>query len=108
MGLSIGGELQAARKAYRWLAKLQLADGSWWASYRGEEVDNPQRRESNFVAYVATGLWHYYLISGERDFLQDMWPTVDGPLALCCPCRPRTGKFTGPSMLRVTPRKMPW
>ncbi len=77
MGLAIGGELQAARKAYRWLAKLQLPDGSWWASYRGEEVDNPQRRESNFVAYVATGLWHYYLISGERDFLQEMWPTVE-------------------------------
>ena len=40
MGLAIGGEVDAARKAYEWLAKMQLEDGSWWASYRGEEVDN--------------------------------------------------------------------
>ena len=77
MGLSIGGELQAARCAYEWLALKQLEDGSWWASYRGEEVDNPERRESNFVAYVATGVWHHYLVSGDRDFLRAMWPTVD-------------------------------
>jgi hypothetical protein len=77
MGLSIGGEHEAARLAYEWLAKMQLADGSWWASYRGEEIDNPQRRESNFVAYIATGVWHHYLVSGDSAFLQAMWPMVD-------------------------------
>ncbi|NCF19422.1 MAG: prenyltransferase [Haliea sp.] len=77
MGLAIGGELEAARRAYRWLAKMQLPDGSWWASYRGEEADNPRRRESNFVAYVATGVWHFYRLSGDREFLREMWPVVD-------------------------------
>ena len=77
MGLSIAGEHAAARRAYEWLARMQLEDGSWWASYRGEEVDNPQRRESNFVAYIATGVWHHYLVSGDRDFLCALWPTVD-------------------------------
>jgi hypothetical protein len=77
MGLAIGGELDAARRAYRWLASLQLDDGSWWASYRGCEVDNPRRRESNFVAYVATGVWHFFRISEDREFLREMWPTVD-------------------------------
>jgi hypothetical protein len=77
MGLSIAGELAAARKAYQWLAGLQLEDGSWWASYRGDIVDNTARRESNFVAYIATGVWHHYLISQDRDFLQKMWPTVE-------------------------------
>jgi hypothetical protein len=77
MGLSVGGELEAAARAYAWLAKMQLADGSWWASYRGEEVDNPQRRESNFVAYIATGVWHHYLVSGDGAFLRTMWPMVD-------------------------------
>jgi len=76
MGLSIGGEFDAAERAYRWLAQTQLDDGSWWAGYRGVEIDNGERRETNFVAYVATGLWHHYLISGNRDFLQEMWPTV--------------------------------
>lgn len=77
MGLSIGGELQAAERAYRWLAGLQLPDGSWWASYRGQTVDNRHRRESNFVAYIATGIWHHYLVGGNRDFLQELWPTVE-------------------------------
>ncbi len=77
MGLSIGGELDAARKAYEWLAEMQLEDGSWWASYRGQEIDNANRRESNFVAYIATGVWHHYLIAEDDDFLQAMWPMVD-------------------------------
>lgn len=76
MGLSIGGELNAAKKAYEWLASNQLEDGSWWASYRGEEVDNGSRRETNFVAYIATGVWHHYLISEDDAFLSDMWPMV--------------------------------
>src|SRR5690606_20234236 len=29
MGLTIGGELAAAQRAYQWLADEQLADGSW-------------------------------------------------------------------------------
>jgi hypothetical protein len=77
MGLSIGGEHRAAHRAYEWLQGMQLADGSWWAAYRGEEVDNKERRESNFVAYVATGVWHHYLITGDREFLAAMWPMVD-------------------------------
>lgn len=77
MGLAIGGEVEAARKAYVWLADLQLEDGSWWASYRGQEIDNTQRRETNFVAYIATGVWHQYLISKDREFLEAMWPTVE-------------------------------
>ena len=77
MGLSIGGEYDAAVAAYRWLAQTQLDDGSWWAGYRGIEIDNGERRETNFVAYVATGVWHHYLITEDMAFLQDLWPTVE-------------------------------
>jgi hypothetical protein len=77
MGLSIGGETAAAVHAYRWLAQTQLPDGSWWAGYRGIEVDNGERRETNFVAYFATGVWHHFLITGDREFLQEMWSTVE-------------------------------
>ncbi len=77
MGLSIGGEYDAARKAYEWLYGMQLVDGSWWASYRGEVVDNCERRETNFVAYIAAGIWHHFLITEDRDFLRAMWPMVD-------------------------------
>jgi len=77
MGLTIGGEHAAAKLAYEWLASVQLDDGSWWASYRGEEIDNSKRRETNFVAYIATGVWHHFLITEDRDFLEALWPAVD-------------------------------
>jgi hypothetical protein len=77
MGLSIGGEFDAAARAYRWLADTQLEDGSWWAGYRGAEIDNGERRETNFVAYIATGVWHHFLISEDREFLAEMWPVVE-------------------------------
>ncbi|MAY36476.1 MAG: prenyltransferase [Spongiibacteraceae bacterium] len=77
MGLSIGGEYDAAEAAYDWLAENQLADGSWWAAYRDGEVENRERRETNFVAYVATGVWHHYLITRRDGFLRRLWPVVD-------------------------------
>jgi len=80
MGLSIGGELEAAGRAYAWLAEQQLADGSWWAAYRDGQPDNDERRETNFVAYIATGVWHHYLVSADRDFLATLWPTVDAAI----------------------------
>ncbi len=76
MGLSIGGEWQAAEKAYFWLRDIQLADGSWWAAYKDGEVHNKERRETNFVAYIATGIWHHYLISKNLEFVRAMWDCV--------------------------------
>ncbi|MHA7816588.1 MAG: prenyltransferase/squalene oxidase repeat-containing protein [Pseudohaliea sp.] len=77
MGLAIGGEIEAAERAYAWLAARQLEDGSWWAAYRGELPDNRERRESNFVAYAATGVWHHYLVTGDDAFLERYWPMVE-------------------------------
>ncbi|GAB3284144.1 prenyltransferase [Parahaliea aestuarii] len=77
MGLSIAGELAAAERAYYWLREKQLEDGSWWAAYRDGTADNTERRETNFVAYVATGVWHHYLISRSDTFLAAMWPCVE-------------------------------
>ncbi len=78
MGLVIGGEYAAARRAYGWLRDMQLEDGSWWAAYRDGQPDCEEgRRESNFVAYVATGVWHYYLVTEELAFLGEMWPMVE-------------------------------
>lgn len=76
MALSICGEYEAAKKAYDWLAGLQLEDGSWWAAYKDGEIHNRERRETNFVAYIATGVWHHYLLTGDRAFLADLYPTV--------------------------------
>lgn len=76
MGLTLGGRLAEARRAFRWLKHMQRADGSWLAAYQGNEVADGSRAESNFVAYIATGLWHYYLCTGDKGFLRELWPTL--------------------------------
>lgn len=76
IGLAIAGETDAARRAYQWLADSQLDDGSWWCAYRLGQPDNHERRESNYVAYIATGVWHQYLITGDREVLEHFYPTV--------------------------------
>ncbi|MDA0978109.1 MAG: prenyltransferase [Proteobacteria bacterium] len=76
MGLTIGGRLDEARQAYYWMKENQLPNGSWLAAYKNGLVEDGTRAESNFVAYIATGVWHYYLVTRELAFLETMWPTV--------------------------------
>lgn len=85
MGLSIAGRHDAAADAYRWLDANQLDDGSWWAAYGddGGDIDDgngESRRETHRTAYVATGVWHHYRVTGDRAFLDDLWPTVAAAL----------------------------
>lgn len=75
MALSVAGFREEAEQAYAWLAQHQLSDGSWYAHYFiGSACDS--LRETNFVAYVATGVWHHYLVTGNHGFLKDMFPCV--------------------------------
>jgi hypothetical protein len=78
MALSIAGYWQAAKNAYLWLAHQQLEDGSWYANYflSVEVSGHSQLRETNFIAYVATGVWHHFLITCDRDFLHALFPCV--------------------------------
>lgn len=76
MALSVAGHWREAEQAYLWLAQQQLTDGSWYAHYLlGEASD--ALRETNFVAYIATGVWHHYLVTGSRSFLADLFPCVE-------------------------------
>jgi len=80
MGLSIGGYFSEAQRAFEWLAKMQLADGSWYSAYQnGVPLD--KTRDANMSSYVAVGVWHYYLITGEISILQEMWQTIAGAMA---------------------------
>ena len=75
MGLAIGGEYEHAEKAYRWLADNQLKNGGWWAQYK-DGTGCESHCQSNFSAYIAVGVWHYYLVTGDGSFLFSMWPVV--------------------------------
>ncbi len=76
MGLTVGGYLAGARKAYLWCKKKQLADGSWWSvMWRGKPRKDAYK-DTNMICYVATGLYHYYLACGDVDFVRSLWPMV--------------------------------
>ena len=75
MGLSVGGYFARARRAFEWLAAMQLDDGSWHSAYRRGKPED-KTRDSNMSSYISAGLFHYYLITGDIDFLKKMWKTV--------------------------------
>ena len=75
MGLVVGGYLDQARRAFYWLRTMQLADGSWFSAYR-EGIPEDRTRETNMSAYIAVGVFHYWLITDDRGFLESMWDTV--------------------------------
>ena len=76
MALTVSGYGDGARGAYRWLATNQLGDGSWFNYYQGEWVKDA-RLDTNVSAYVATGVYHYLLATGDVDFARSMWPCVE-------------------------------
>jgi hypothetical protein len=76
MGLDAARRHDAAAAAYGWLAAAQRPDGSWAAAYRGGDVEDATL-DANFCAYVATGVWHHYTATGDRDALASSWPVVD-------------------------------
>ncbi|WP_405180528.1 prenyltransferase [Nocardia sp. NBC_01377] len=75
MALSATGLLDEAKAAYRWSASTQRPDGSWPRQFRLGVVEDAGT-ESNFCAYIATGVWHHLLCTGDTDFAREMWPTV--------------------------------
>ena len=79
MGLSIGGYFSEAKRAFEWLADMQLADGSWYAAYKNS-APLDKTRDANMSTYVAVGVFHYYLITGDLSILEKMWPTIAGAI----------------------------
>jgi hypothetical protein len=75
MGLTIGGYTSEAQRAFEWLARMQLDDGSWYCSYM-QGVPQDQTRDANLSSYLAVGVLHYYLITGDTAFLKAMWQAV--------------------------------
>lgn len=77
MALSVGGRHDAAAAAYRWLARNQLDDGSWWAMYNDADSASEAQKETHRAAYVAVGIHHHYLLTGDEAFVRELWPTVE-------------------------------
>ncbi len=76
MGLDEAGRHGEAVGAYRWLARLQNPDGSWFAGYVDGRISDATI-DLNFCSYVSTGIWHHALASGDDTFLLEAWPMLD-------------------------------
>ena len=92
MGLTIGGEYARARKAYDWMRRSQLEDGSWYSAYRNGEPED-RTRDTNLATYIAVGLYHYFLITGDTDFTASMWETVRAAIEFALRFQQPTGEI---------------
>jgi GH15 family glucan-1,4-alpha-glucosidase len=75
MALTAAGALEPARAAFEWSCRTQRPDGSWPIQTRSGTVEDANS-DSNFCAYIATGVWHYVLVTGDKSFAARMWPVV--------------------------------
>ncbi len=77
MGLMLGGRVAEADLAFDWLLKAQRPDGSWSQSYNWDGSILDPDVDTNMCAYIATGVWHRFLLTRERAFLERTWPAVE-------------------------------
>jgi len=75
MALNACGLRAAARRAFTWLIMTQRRDGSWPRSTINGAVADPAA-EAHHAAYIAVGIWHDYLVSGDEAFVLDTWTAV--------------------------------
>lgn len=79
MGLSIGGYLEEAKRAFKWYACMQLEDGSCYSAYR-KGMPEDKTRETNLSSYIAVGVYHFYLITRDVSVLKEMWPCISAAI----------------------------
>lgn len=75
MALLVGGQVEAAERAYDWAVSMQRADGSWPMKIVAGEIED-HSGETNMSAYLAVGVWHHWLIRRDEEFVRRLWPTV--------------------------------
>jgi len=76
MALAVGGRRAEAERAYGWLADIQRPDGSWHQYYLADGIEQ-DKLDANTIAYIAAGVWHHWLLFGDRGFAEAMWPVVE-------------------------------
>jgi GH15 family glucan-1,4-alpha-glucosidase len=75
MALTLVGLRDEARRAFAWSAEHQAADGTWPMETVGTQVRDASA-DTNQCAYIATGVWHDWLITRDLRFVSQMWPVV--------------------------------
>jgi hypothetical protein len=76
IALDVGGRFAEAERAYGWLCRMQHFTGSWHAYYQGDAVKE-HTLDTNVTCYIANGVWHHYLATGDTGFLSELFPVVE-------------------------------
>jgi hypothetical protein len=92
MALDVGGYHDEAAAGYEWLRGMQRRDGAWHAYYIGNDVKD-EALDTNVTSYVANGVWHHYLSTGDRRFLERFWPVVERAIDFALDHQTETGEL---------------
>lgn len=93
MGLSVAGFLEEAKKAYRWIKLVQQGDGGVYPAYDDVSVVDDTRKESHHAPYLATGIYHYYCITKDTQFLYEMWENVEAAIEFALSLQSEQGEI---------------
>ncbi len=115
MALAVAGRRAEAEAAYDWLARTQRGDGAWHHYYvadagfgadgepgsdRASGADGSaherveaEELDANVCAYVATGVWHHFLLTGDTAFLRSRWPMVEAAVDFVLGLQTRRGEI---------------
>lgn len=104
MALDIAGMHNHAERAYEWLVDIQGEEGSWNNYYLPDGSIEDIKLDTNVCAYVATGVWHHWLCTWDRGFIDHLWPTVERALDWVMSMR----RPDGTVLWAVEPNAKPW
>lgn len=94
MALATAGHLDAALRAYEWLRAAQLPEGAWHNYYWPDGSIEDAKRDTNVCAYIATGIWHQYLVTGDAGVIESFWPVVEPAIDFVLSWQQRGGELT--------------
>jgi hypothetical protein len=92
IGLDLAGRHDLAARAYEWLARAQLADGSWFASYDADGIASATYVDTNAVGYVASGVLAHLAATGDEAACASWYPMVSAALGFICDYERGTGR----------------
>ena len=79
MGLNFIKENESSKRAFNWLVKNQNEDGSWFAKYK-HNIPVEKNKPTHFGPYISVAALHYYKIFNDKDFLEELWQTIESAI----------------------------
>ena len=104
MALNVAGLHRNAERAYEWLVEMQRPEGSWNNYYLPDGSVEDIKLDTNVCAYIAAGVWHHWLCTWDRGFVDHLWPTVERALDWVLTMR----KHDGTVLWACEPDSKPW